>query len=125
LSKGWILDTETKGTGANMVPLERKLKKPGADAVPGFGFRKPEPREPPEREPRGPHEFKIVDVMTREVLGEHLPAREAVDLLAGVRSSVDVTMYVWEPDSERWRMLTLGEQRTLWEHRRVPRPAAG
>jgi hypothetical protein len=26
--KTWVLDTETKGTGANMVPLEKVLKKP-------------------------------------------------------------------------------------------------
>ncbi len=26
--KTWVLDSETKGTGANMVPLEKVLKKP-------------------------------------------------------------------------------------------------
>ena len=26
--KTWVLDTETKGTGANVVPLEKVLKKP-------------------------------------------------------------------------------------------------
>jgi hypothetical protein len=34
-----------------------------------------------------------------------------------VRSSVDVHVYVWEPDDDRWRLLTLVEQRTLWERR--------
>jgi len=38
----WVLETETKGTGANVVPLERTRKR--SDAVPGFGFRKPAPR---------------------------------------------------------------------------------
>jgi hypothetical protein len=28
MAKRWVLDTETKGTGANMVPLEKKLAKP-------------------------------------------------------------------------------------------------
>ena len=28
MGKTWVLDTETKGTGANMVPLEKVLKKP-------------------------------------------------------------------------------------------------
>ena len=28
MAKIWVLDTETKGTGANMVPLEKVLKKP-------------------------------------------------------------------------------------------------
>jgi hypothetical protein len=35
--KTWVLDTETKGTGANVVPLENVLKKPDS---------------PPERAPR-------------------------------------------------------------------------
>jgi hypothetical protein len=30
MGKVWVLDTETKGTGANVVPLERVLKKPEA-----------------------------------------------------------------------------------------------
>jgi hypothetical protein len=29
MAKVWVLDTETKGTGAQMVPLEKVLK-PGA-----------------------------------------------------------------------------------------------
>jgi hypothetical protein len=32
MGKTWVLDTETKGTGANMVPLEKLQKK--ADAKP-------------------------------------------------------------------------------------------
>jgi hypothetical protein len=28
MGKAWILDTETKGTGANMVPLEKTVAKP-------------------------------------------------------------------------------------------------
>jgi hypothetical protein len=28
MAKRWVLDTETKGTGANMVPLEKTLAKP-------------------------------------------------------------------------------------------------
>jgi hypothetical protein len=30
---------------------------------------------------------------------------------------VDVHMFVWAPKAERWRLLTLGEQRTLWGFR--------
>ena len=42
MAKVWVLDTDTKGTGANMVPLERVLKR-GSEAgaalgFPGFGF---------------------------------------------------------------------------------------
>jgi hypothetical protein len=36
MGKVWVLDTETKGTGANMVPLEKTLEhpKPAKPAVP-------------------------------------------------------------------------------------------
>jgi hypothetical protein len=40
-------------------------------------------------------------------------------VLAGVRSSVDVTVYVWEPAAGEWRLLTMAEQRALWERRAV------
>jgi hypothetical protein len=32
MGKTWVLDTETKGTGANMVPLEKAQKKADAPA---------------------------------------------------------------------------------------------
>jgi hypothetical protein len=31
MGKTWVLDTETKGTGANMVPLEKVQQKAGAE----------------------------------------------------------------------------------------------
>jgi len=30
---------------------------------------------------------------------------------------VDVNLYVWEPRREDWRLLTLGEKRTIWNLR--------
>ena len=112
-----MLDTHTKGTGATMVPLERILRKPGSDTVPGFVVpkRKPPAADPPK--PREPRAFKLVDVMTRRILGEDVDARGAVNLLGDVRSIVDVEVFVWEPTAERWRMLTLGETQALWEYR--------
>jgi hypothetical protein len=32
--KTWVLDTDTKGTGANMVPLEKVLEKPEPEPAP-------------------------------------------------------------------------------------------
>ena len=32
--KTWVLDTETKGTGANVVPLEKVQQKPDPDRTP-------------------------------------------------------------------------------------------
>jgi hypothetical protein len=34
MGKTWVLDTETKGTGANVVPLEKTLAKPAPKPIP-------------------------------------------------------------------------------------------
>jgi hypothetical protein len=117
LGRVWVLDTETKGTGANMVPLDRVLRKPGSEPEPVRVPRQPNPPAPKPPEPRAPRRFKVVDVMTREVLAEGADARSTVKLLEEIRSVVDVTIWVWQPDEERWRMLTLEEARSLWEYR--------
>src|SRR5262245_2797080 len=114
----WVLDTETKGTGAEMVPLDTVTRKPAA-REPRLEAPKRKSREP-KAEPRAPRRFRIVDVATRAVLADDVGARAALDVLGGVRSTVDVTVSVWEPASERWRLLTLAEQRTLWDRRRAP-----
>jgi hypothetical protein len=115
--KVWVLETSTKGTGANMVPLERVLQSPSSTSTPLYVPPKPQPRAAPapEPEPRPPRRFKIVDLLTRQVLGEEISARESVEVLAGVRSVVDVNLYVWEPGHERWRLLTIAEQGAMWE----------
>src|SRR5687768_12060058 len=43
MGKVWVLDTETKGTGANMVPLDKVLRRPEpADERPARPQRAPE-----------------------------------------------------------------------------------
>lgn len=111
--KTWVLDTETKGTGANMVPLERVTKR--TDPKPLVVPPRPRPPKPPEPEARAPRRFRIVDLMTRQKLADGVRAREAVDTLKGVRSIVDITVYVWQPERERWRPLTLSERRAMWD----------
>jgi hypothetical protein len=67
MGKTWVLDTETKGTGANVVPLEKVLKRPEppepglkrakraarspahASEAPPQRPRRPEPKPEPER----------------------------------------------------------------------------
>jgi hypothetical protein len=44
MGKVWVLDTETKGTGANMVPLEKVLRRPEPNSEP--------PRRPAKRAKR-------------------------------------------------------------------------
>jgi hypothetical protein len=54
-AKTWVLDTETKGTGANMVPLEKVLEKPEPAPAPRRAAPAAEPpRHPPRRTARRP-----------------------------------------------------------------------
>jgi hypothetical protein len=118
--KVWVLDTETKGTGAQMVPLESIQQQPRAKEhlLPLTTHRKkPEPEAPAPRQPR---RFKVVDIASRRVLAEDVDLRHTLELLGTQRSSVDVNIHVWEPEYERWRLLTLGERGLLWERRARP-----
>jgi hypothetical protein len=112
----WVLDTETKGTGAEMVPLEKVLRKPSS-GEPLYVPPKRAPRPPREPESPRPREFKIVDVTTGEALGERLDTRAAIATLEDVDSVVDVRIYVWDHRAQRWALLTLGEQKALWAFR--------
>jgi hypothetical protein len=113
----WVLDTETKGTGAEMVPLDKVLKKPAPRSEPLFVPPKRAPREPEPVAPRAPRRFRIVDVATRAVLADDVGAREALEALGDVRSSVDVHVFI--RDDGDWQLLSLAEQRTMWERRRT------
>ena len=110
----WVLDTETKGTGAQMVPLEKLLEDPSARSAPLFVPRKRRPKPEPPPEPKPARRFKLVDVMTRKVLAEDADGRALIEALAGLRSVVDVHISVWDPDDERWRLLTFAEQKAIW-----------
>jgi hypothetical protein len=57
--------------------------------------------------------------MTGQVMAEDTDARTTVGVLEKVRSIVDVRVYVWQPRAKRWRLLTLAEQKAMWEKRRV------
>lgn len=120
MGKVWVLDTDTKGTGAQMVPLEKVLRQP--EAVPERPLVPPEPkpRPEPEPEPRPPARFKVVAIMTRQVLAEGGGLRATLEALADVRSVVDVSVYARDGDDD-WRLLTQRERRLLWELRDRPR----
>jgi hypothetical protein len=117
VAKTWILDTGTKGTGASVVPLEREQEppKPSGDklSVP----RKPRRKPPAEPKVRRPRQFKIIDVVTRKTLAERVDTRTTLRVLGDVRSNVDVHVYVHVPDTDAWRLLSLNEQRVLWDAR--------
>ena len=114
MGKTWVLHTETKGTGANMVPLERTRSR-SSESEPMFVPPKPRPQQPEAPKAKAPHRFKVVDVLTREPLIEDGSAREAAAALKNVRSIVDVNVFVWHEEREDWRLLTLGEQRAMMQ----------
>ena len=107
MPKTWILETSTKGTGANIVPLDDE-----PDA--------------PEPEPARPRRFKVVEITTHRVLAEDADARATIAALRDVHSIVDITISVWSEKDGRYRLLTHGEQKTLWDLRDAQaRQAAG
>src|SRR6201987_99983 len=100
MGRTWVLDTETKGTGAHMVPLDRATKRSSA-MEPVFVPRtpvKPPDAQPPAPGPRAAHRFRMVDVVSRQTLAEDTTTREAVDMLPGVRSMLDVNVYTWDEE---------------------------
>jgi hypothetical protein len=122
MAKAWVLDTDTKGTGAEMVPLEKleRQRRRGRDRERISVIRRTPlpPEEPTEDADRtDERRFKVVNVLSREVLGDGVGPREAVELLERVRSVVDVRIYVWEPELEDWRALSLREKKLMWEFR--------
>jgi len=113
MSKVWVLDTSTKGTGASVVPLESTLEKDGGSPLKVVKAR-PRKREK-EPAPRKPRRFKVVDLVSSETLAEGARMRATLDVLQEVRSAVDVRIFVWDDDADRWHLLTLSEQRALWD----------
>ena len=114
MGKTWVLKTETKGTGATMVPLESTAQR-SAPTEPVFVPREHTPRDEPAPDSPAPRRFRVVDVMTRQELVADGSAREAVDALRAVHSLVDVDVYVWQPIHNCWRMLTSPERHAIWD----------
>jgi hypothetical protein len=120
----WVLDTETKGTGAEMVPLERlqerKRLRGKRERITVIDRSEPEPgsEAAPEPEaPSAPRRFRVISVLSRQVLADDVGVSEALRALQSVDSIVDVNVYVWLPAEEDWRPLSLAERRTLWSMR--------
>jgi len=130
MAKTWVLETHTKGTGANIVPLDDESPAPAAESrepEPLFVARKPVPKAPAAPVPKPPSRFKVVEITTGRVLAEDAGVRATVELLRDeVASITDVAIWIWREPQGRYVLLTHGEQRRLWELRdRVgPAPAA-
>lgn len=123
MAKTWVLDTDTKGTGAQMLPLEKVQGDPARRRRPGAASSERARHAPQAPEPRRPPRFKVVDVMTGRVLVEGADTRATVELLEGVRSVVDVTVHVWDPGEDEWRQLSHGARKKIWALRGRRPPA--
>ena len=117
MGKVWVLDTETKGTGAQMVPIEKAHDGSANAGRSPIVVRERKPVPPKPVEPAGPRRFKVVDVMTKRVLAEDAGLGATIELLEGQRSIVDVSIFVWERKAGRWQELSLREKQMLWGFR--------
>jgi hypothetical protein len=130
MAKTWVLETHTKGTGANIVPLEDGAPAPAPEPrerEPLFVPRKPAPKPVAAPPAKAPSRFKVVEVTTGRVLAEDAGVRATVELLRDdVASITDVAIWAWSERHGRYVLLTHREQRRLWDLRdRVgPAPAS-
>jgi len=114
MAKTWVLDTETKGTGAHIAPLPEGGRKGAGEAELALVQLARPPRPVRPSEPPAKASFRVVDVLSGETLGEDLDARETVDTLAGIRSALDARVYLRHGPATRWRLLSLADTRRLW-----------
>lgn len=117
MGKTWVLETETKGTGARVVPYEETVEGRRRERELELVELGGPPRTPAPPAPPAPASFKVIDVMSSSVLAEDVGIRETIEALEGVRSMLDVLVFRRGPDSRRWRLLTLEERRALWDFR--------
>ena len=115
MGRRWILDHETKGTGAEMVPLEKAHPDDAPTGHPVIVARQRKRVPPKQARSRGPRRFRVVDVMSRVVLVDDASLRTTLDALRGARSTVDVSVYVWEERAAKWQQLTQRVQKMLWD----------
>jgi hypothetical protein len=128
--KVWVLDTETKGTGAHIAPMRDDVHTSARERPLSLVELGPAERpdgaaaDPGEPEPRAPLRFRIVDVMSSRVLAEDVGVHEALAALERLPRAVDALVFVRSPERGRWRLLSVQERRNLWDFRGRVDPAA-
>jgi hypothetical protein len=115
MAKTWVLDSETKGTGAHIAPLPAGPRAPEREL--NLTRFRPPLRDAGAAAARRPRSFRVVDVLGNRVIAEDVLLAGAIEALRGLRKALDARVYVREPGSARWRLLTLAETRALWELR--------
>jgi len=122
MAKTWVLDTETKGTGAHIAPLKRddgakprklnlvRFHPPAAER--GSGSAAAE-----ESVPARALRFKVVDILASRVVVEDVTLAAALRALGSSRKAIDARVYVRRSDGGRWELLSLADTRRLWSLR--------
>ena len=122
MAKTWVLDTETKGTGAHIAPLKRNdgaksrelnLVRFHPPAAAGGSASSDAKRSVSAQAMR----FKVVDILAARVLVEDVTLRAALRALGSLRKAIDARVYVRRGDRERWHLLSLADTRRLWSLR--------
>jgi hypothetical protein len=113
MAKTWVLDTETKGTGAHIAPLTRDSGRESEELSLVRFHPTPAPGTEEHATPR-PALFKVVDVFSAGVLAEDVGAADAARALTGLRTAMDARVYIREADGGRWRLLSLSDTKALW-----------
>lgn len=119
MAKLWVLDTETKGTGAHVVPYEKTLHPARRERELALVDLGGPARTAAEPDTPAPLLLKVVNIMSSQVLAEGVSAREAIRVLEGMRSVLDARIFQWVAETGRWRLLTLDESKALWAFRGV------
>ncbi len=118
MAKTWVLDTETKGTGAHIAPLpEGELNQAAERELSLVTLRRPRAEPSSGEERREPLRFRLVDVMSGRELARDVDAAATIGLLEGMRSVLDARLFVRTAGTGRWRLLTLAEAKALWGFR--------
>jgi hypothetical protein len=113
----WVLDTETKGTGAHIAPLEQTGgSRPRERALALVELARP-PRDLAPTPAPTSMRFRVRDVMTSRTIADEVDAAGAVAALEQLRSIVDAEVFVSDPESGRWRLLSQEDRRRLWQLR--------
>jgi hypothetical protein len=121
----WVLDTETKGTGAEMVPIEKlqERKRSSRSVRSTSVIRRNDPTtEAPAAAPQpveapGPRRFRVTSVLSGRLLAEDAGARDVIEAMRSSRSVADLRVDVWDHRADEWRPLTLRERNALWDFR--------
>jgi hypothetical protein len=125
MGKVWILDTETKGTGAHIAPYEKAPEPAPRNRELALVELGGPPRREAAPEPTRPSLFKVVDVMSSQVLAEGVGALQTVQVLEEMDSLLDARIFQWMEATRRWRLLTLDECKAFWSFRgRVGSPGS-